>query len=604
MTGLSIKATTLLGYQNYRPILSSAILSVLFIIYILDIGSILGLDVYYLTDRTTHHVFLAPNYAIDPFFDSIIILSLLVLWIVLQIDRILGLSITSIIGILIIVALYTENSLFVLIPAATSVPVLTVAILTSLAFAKSKIRESRYFIAFVSIFLIIIAGISAYMSLSRTTNGPSDINDPFMRIYLTLSYVSPLIMFLIGFSIFLNLLGKPVLNSFRIKKLLTLDISQHETNSNKNKYLILCIAFSIFLVLVPHFNPARELHENVSVDIVYYTRWIAELDDANTLGAFVHTLFIELSGGDRPVSLLLMFILSKISADNITVTLEIIMPIILAPSLVIAVFYLTKELMSNDKIAMFAALLTSMSFQILAGTYSGYYSNWSALIVTYLALTFLLKYLRGGEKKSLLLIYGSLTVVVLFLHTYTWTVLMMFTIAFLTVTSILRIFPRNRLIAISLVIVAVIAFDTIKAYSGIGSGGIGRDLIVVEGTQTGVEQLEIRWDNLVRTVQIYVGGIYGNIFFLSMVFIGTILLFNSARNIPKVFVFTFVSMMILPLFFGNRDVIARMFYDIPFQIPAAVTLVWFQSKGRMGKILVVSTIACLIAAAIRLSTNF
>jgi hypothetical protein len=604
---MKVAVTNVLGRaRDWRPIVSSIILSSLFMMYIFYVGSLFRIDIYHLIDRTTYYVYLHPNYFVNPFFDSVILASLFASWIALGTNKLISISSSLFLAILAIAAFSTGNSLFIQVPAAGSIPVVGFILILSLRSPKFKsLKENKFSITYISITLIIMAAISIYLSLSRTAaSEPGNINDPFLMLYLTLSYLSPVMMFLIGFSVFFNFLAKPLITKFRISKILTLDFSHDTHMSNKGRYLILFMLLSIFLVLVPHFNPAREDHKNVSVDVTYYTQWINELDDSETWDEIVYKLFVDISGGDRPLSLFLMFILAKISPNNVSEILEIVMPIILSPALVLAIFYLTRELTSNDKIAMLAALLSPVSFQILIGTYSGYYSNWPALIFGYISLVFLLKFLKGNRKYSVLLAYGGLTAIVLFLHSYTWTVLTIFTIVFITVSGYTKLYPSRQIFIVSLVIVSFIVFDMGRTNLGIGSGGIGRDLLVIEGTETGLDQLEMRWNNLVRTVQVYVGGINGNFFFLFTILIGTILLFNTTGNSVKLFVLTFISLAIIPLFFGNKDIMARIFYDIPFQIPAAIALFWIQGKGSIGKIAATSIIVCLIAVAIRISTNY
>jgi hypothetical protein len=138
---------------------------------------------------------------------------------------------------------------------------------------------------------------------------------------------------------------------------------------------------------------------------------------------------------------------------------------------------------------------------------------------------------------------------------------------------------------------------------GLGPGAIGRDIFTIERTGTGAEQVEIRWSNLVRTVQVYVGGIYGNMFLLSIAFMGSILLYYNKMNYSMPFILVFLSLGILPLFFGDREVMSRVMYDIPFQIPAAVSLFWFARHGVVGTIFGIAIATSTVAASIRIATN-
>src|SRR4029079_3115766 len=94
-------------------------------------------------------------------------------------------------------------------------------------------------------------------------------------------------------------------------------------------------------------------------------------------------------------------------------------PIILIPFFILVVFFLTKELFSNDTTALFAAFLSGVSFHLLIGVYAGLFANWLALIVGYFAIILFFKYLKGSNQ--LFGIFFSITIIMLlFTHVYTW----------------------------------------------------------------------------------------------------------------------------------------------------------------------------------------
>jgi asparagine N-glycosylation enzyme membrane subunit Stt3 len=65
-------------------------------------------------------------------------------------------------------------------------------------------------------------------------------------------------------------------------------------------------------------------------------------------------------------------------------------PIILAPTLVIVVYFVTRELIPNNDIAaLLASFLTAVSSHTLIGIYAGFYANWLALTIGYLSFVFL-----------------------------------------------------------------------------------------------------------------------------------------------------------------------------------------------------------------------
>ena len=87
-------------------------------------------------------------------------------------------------------------------------------------------------------------------------------------------------------------------------------------------------------------------------------------------------------------------------AGNLSEVLEH-SPIILGPGIVLALYFLTLELTRNEKIALIAAFLGAVSFHTLAGIYAGFYANWLALIVGYISIVFLFRYLRSGRPSDI-----------------------------------------------------------------------------------------------------------------------------------------------------------------------------------------------------------
>src|SRR5690606_30103990 len=134
--------------------------------------------------------------------------------------------------------------------------------------------------------------------------------------------------------------------------------------------------------LIPHLpiiNPDNQL---VGVDTRQYAIWMDELRASKNSFDFLNKAFVEILGGDRPLSLFFLFAFQNVvdsSGQTDAHNLEYV-TFILAPSLVIVSYFLTRELTRNDNTSLLAAFLTSISFHILIGIYAGFYANWLALI--------------------------------------------------------------------------------------------------------------------------------------------------------------------------------------------------------------------------------
>jgi hypothetical protein len=69
---------------------------------------------------------------------------------------------------------------------------------------------------------------------------------------------------------------------------------------------------------------------------------------------------------------------------------------------------------------------------------------------------------------------------------------------------------------------------------------------------------------------------------------------SNLREPGTVFLMIFLSIGLIPLFFGNWTLQARIFYNIPFEIPAALSLYYL--KNRSGSIFVVLATCTWLAA--------
>ena len=75
--------------------------------------------------------------------------------------------------------------------------------------------------------------------------------------------------------------------------------------------------------------------------------------------------------------------------------------------------------------------------------------------------------------------------------------------------------------------------------------------------------------------------------------------FNSMRD---VFIGVFFSIALVPLLFGNDLIQSRVLYNIPFQIPAAIGLMYFFNRP-YGKLIVLAICIAIFAMAIKSASN-
>ncbi|MEP0825288.1 MAG: hypothetical protein HRF40_07375, partial [Nitrososphaera sp.] len=352
------------------------------------------------------------------------------------------------------------------------------------------------------------------------------------------------------------------------------------TAKKRSGYLALCVLLSIIIAIIPHLGTVNPDTRQVGVDTHYYVTWVGALNNSTSAQDFLYQAFVQQGGrGDRPVSLIFIYALQATGADLFS--LVEFSPLILGPALVLAIYFLTRELTSNTVTSLFAAFLTAISFQTMIGIYAGFYSNWLALIVGNISFIFLFRFLKRGGTTNLAL-YSGLFTLLLFTHVYTWSILAMVTGIFLIVMLKLNYYNRRNVGLLLIALVATVGIDLARVGLTGSSGGIEQDLAIAERL-VGPNQFTLRWNNLTYTITTLLGGMFANIIVLGLGIFW--LLKTEIRNNPlSIFIVSFLSVGVLPFLFGNWAVQARAFYDIPFQIPAAIALAYIaRQHGTMTK---------------------
>jgi hypothetical protein len=170
--------------------------------------------------------------------------------------------------------------------------------------------------------------------------------------------------------------------------------------------------------------------------------------------------FTQFTSADRPLTLLIFFAATEITrADPIQIVK--LSPLVTAPPLIIVTFYLTRELTSNEKISLISLFLTAMSFQTVIGIYSRFYANWVGLILGYLSFIFLLKSRKHPTKLKLTALVIAM-ITVLFIHVYTWIIIISVALVFSVVLHALRYYPRKTFLLIYIILFSSIALDVLK----------------------------------------------------------------------------------------------------------------------------------------------
>jgi len=266
---------------------------------------------------------------------------------------------------------------------------------------------------------------------------------------------------------------------------------------------------------------------------------------------------------------------------------------------VLVVFFLTREITSNDTVSLLASFLTAISFQPLLGIYSGVYANWMALIFGYISFVFVFRFLKKANGMNYFA-FSAFLFLMMLSHIYTWILLIFFLGIFLIISYRLKMFDRKNILLLFLIIMASIAFDSGKSILMDTPFGIERVANIANIDSSDGNPAYI-WQNLSQTSLVYSGGVFGNFLILSLCIYW--LLRSNLHEMHNLFIAIFFSIALLPILLGGEVIQIRVLYNIPFQIPAAIGLIYLANQNR-GSILIIGTLIWILLMSIQYITNF
>ena len=647
----NILISALVGDSDTSPvsIVTSAIFTLLSFFYVYTVGSYFNVSIVYLQNRVTHVVPFSNIYIVNQYIDHIILASGTVLWLILSIHKKkVRWFVSSIYGGLTIISATSNIGVVLDILALLSIPIVLscwiYVIYSNNNRLKKKNRNLNFVnpdanllaINYISILGIIIGIASIIVTVAiNFFSVPSQsiqIRNYSYDIFFLLGSLSPYLMVLLIISFPLKIL----INEFsivksKIKKSNIRDSTKKTYNSNDNNnslldrpftangrylmrrkkiiYLLLFMVLSVIMALIPHQPTINKNNQQIGIDTKAYVDWLNPLISSNNFQQFTQNassvILQSQQAGDRPLSILFFFgIVKLVNNPDLLYIIEQI-PVILGPALVFATYFLTRELTSNDTTSLLAAFLTAVSYHILIGIFAGYYANWFALIIGYLSIGFLIRFLKGSGKsnnKVNFIIFFTLLVLSQLAHVYTWSVLALVIGIFLAVMLKLNYYHKKEILLALLSIASLVIID-IALLSIWSSGAIERELKIAGQAQAGgLQDFAKRWANLAYVTKIYFIGLFSNFIILSL---GLYWLYRSnLREQSTIFLIIFLSTGFIPLFFGDVLFITRSFYNIAFQIPAAIALSYMRQYKYGGNMLVVSTCIWLLAISIRTVSNF
>jgi hypothetical protein len=603
-------------------ILSGVAFTIYISFYLYFVGSFFRITIYPLINRTiVYTVF--EEHIINQHLDYIIITIATASWFLLSVNnRAIRYYFSIAYGAGITFALISPDAIVFDIITLLSLPLIS-SVMLYYYYRKGQKNvlnfNAKLTLRYISLAVIAISAIGIVLPVLDVFLIPnfdlSAENNPANELFLLLSSFSNIYIFLLVFCLGVKVLYREVLRLLKLD--LKEDIPQtlsdaYEQNRLKTQtkigFLILAMILSIVLVLIPQHPLINKDNQLIGSDTPSYVTWIGELAKSKNVSDVVYQAFVSQgNNGDRPLSLIFLFLVYQVAG------LEVIehFPIILGPGIVLAFYLLTLELTRNEKIALIAAFFGAVSLHTLTGIYGSLYANWLGLIVGYISIAFLFRYLRSGRLSDIV-VFSILLIGVLFTHVYTWTVLAAVSGTFLVVmllvvlwnkkkkrdknSNISNHFTKRRITWLLVAILLSIVVDVTRVSLTSSSGGVEQD-IQLAGTNFGLEQFNMRWRILHATAHESFGGVFSNFIILILALFWV--LKSNMREPRTIFLMIFLSVGLLPLYIGSLTLQTRLFYDIPFEIPAAIALYYISTRS--GSMLV-TVAACTWLVAVSLVT--
>lgn len=602
-----------LGFDK-QPLsqITSICVSLFALFYIFYSSSILNLDVFVLENRVMYDVTIKNSFfLISETLDTIVLCVLISTFSLLIFRKGINIPVFVFICSLISYSAIFRNEGLIHWVILASFPIFLLIYFVNY-FYKLNLLSSNHSVSlsytYFSIILIILGSYSITLSTLKIT-GIIELNEQIKdyayNLFVIISRMSPFIVILISFTfIFRMLVNYLRKKSWKVNnKVPRPDIiftSKDDFNLVVNHHLILVLIllFSIVIPIIPQLPTTNPDNRYVGVDTFWYVNWTSSFNNNDPL-ELLNNAFSDQSHGDRPLSLFIIFGLSKILPTSPGDAIDT-MPVLLSPILTLTVYFLSREFTNNRSIHLLVTFLSVLSFQVLIGIYAGFYANWLGLIVGNICLVFLLRYLKSYSWRIFGIFFTFLIMLVL-VHVYTWSIYSIAIFLFAIIALRIRVIPKRIVFAIFIAIGVSVSIDVVKDLIVGSSGGVSEN-IKLTYEFVGINNIFILLENIYASVLISHGGIFGNGLVLVAVFVFSIFYFDP-RKLPDLLMLSFLTLLILPIFFGYWNIQVRVLYDIPFQLPFGLAL-YYLLRITKDPFIFLAFIFLQTAVGIRTVTNF
>jgi len=350
------------------------------------------------------------------------------------------------------------------------------------------------------------------------------------------------------------------------------------SSSHRLHYPLLAaiLILSVLLSLIPYLPQVNPSGSMIGVDSADYLKYI----EGVAPGAG-NEAFLSFWGTDRPLTFLLLYALSSLIGAAPAVK---VFPVLLSPLFALSIYLLARSLFKGGRAALIAAFFAATSFNLTAGFYSYILANWLSLCFAMLFFAF---FVQCVERPSVKISAASLAMLILcyLSHSWTWVFVLLISVAYLASLAIIGRKPLKFLGSqrYSLTLLAVsILIDRLRALLNSQGGFEAWSSTALGVLQSG--SVIDSFKNMVFSFQYYVGGFYSNLLVITLLLVGTYLVFKylDQRNL---LIICWLAVLAVPFFFINLDLMWRVLYLIPAPLVCGYALSLYR-----GRLLLVLTV--------------
>ena len=379
---------------------------------------------------------------------------------------------------------------------------------------------------------------------------------PFLVMAVLLSWIWVPFIKVISNKLFRNFPSSLFVHSYNSQSLRVVRWAKWPT-------LLMAIVCALFLSYYPYFYSSRLVGVDTSW---YYERLVTMTDWSGAFGTLT-----SFEGASRWVYLLLLYSmkhLTGLSADSVVR----IGPFIPASFLALATYILINVITKDRILALLSSFLAAFSINTTVGMFAGIFANWLAISWTLLLFAVLLYAPNKGFRFSIPATF-MLSFLILITHSWTWILLMITLITFMALTLIYRYLKGGRKkLGKDFMTVTFILLSNFALVLGF--------LIIMPGSELIKLSYEV-WNtvslahffeflpNLALIVRLYVGGFFGNPVIYLLAIFGLITLRDLENPFNRLIISVLIPASLIGFLIGPFW-LWRILYMVPYQILATL----------------------------------